>query len=255
MLGVEEAGVSVCRLCVACFCNVWYARSLRRHSGGVMGGVWIAGWGQITERAVTYNDQSIQENFHLSTTFSSMQANDTINIFKVPTCPLFRSFAASPSFVLFFFCPCCYSETCGWQNLTRNQFLEVRGMVITMVLGTDMTKVRTLHPGPRFQLAAVFTRSRDSSTLICPWVWGGCSTSNMSQSSRPSRKRRLPLRQSTTGASTRWTSWATCVLRSLLPPLWRHAMDAHGTAAIARCTQGDRCSLLSRDQPIWPDAD
>lgn len=86
----------------------------------------------ITERAVTYNDQSIQENFHLSTTFSSMQANDTINIFK---------------------------------NLTRNQFLEVRGMVITMVLGTDMTK--------HFQHVSEFkTIAKEKTPITTEHDWG-----------------------------------------------------------------------------------
>uniref|UniRef100_A0A6T8NKG2 Phosphodiesterase n=2 Tax=Hemiselmis andersenii TaxID=464988 RepID=A0A6T8NKG2_HEMAN len=60
----------------------------------------------MTERAIFFNDQSIQENFHVSTIFSATLNNDEIN----------------------------------WlSQMAPAQSTEIRRMVISMVLGTDMT--------------------------------------------------------------------------------------------------------------------
>jgi len=62
----------------------------------------------LTDRAVSFNDQSIQENFHLSTMYLALHKEDSgMNIFS---------------------------------TLNNNQVMEMRRMMISMVLGTDMTR-------------------------------------------------------------------------------------------------------------------
>jgi hypothetical protein len=66
----------------------------------------------LTDRALSFNDQSIQENFHVWKIFSKMAADTEMN--------LFQSFSAI-------------------------QFTEIRRLLILMILSTDMGKHFALH--------------------------------------------------------------------------------------------------------------
>jgi len=61
----------------------------------------------MSSRAITFNDQSIQENFHLSTFFGHTLNNPELDIFK---------------------------------TLPKDQILTIRGLIVDAVLETDMTK-------------------------------------------------------------------------------------------------------------------
>eukprot|EP00286_Rhodomonas_abbreviata_P008733 CAMPEP_0181332978 /NCGR_PEP_ID=MMETSP1101-20121128/25405_1 /TAXON_ID=46948 /ORGANISM="Rhodomonas abbreviata, Strain Caron Lab Isolate" /LENGTH=616 /DNA_ID=CAMNT_0023442705 /DNA_START=91 /DNA_END=1937 /DNA_ORIENTATION=- len=61
----------------------------------------------VTDRALSFNDQSIQEMFHISSFFHAMQKDDSINLMK---------------------------------SLTQKQYLELRSIIIRVVLATDMSK-------------------------------------------------------------------------------------------------------------------
>jgi hypothetical protein len=66
----------------------------------------------LTDRALSFNDQSIQENFHVWKIFSKMAEDQEINIF---------------------------------QTLSADQFVELRRLLIMMILSTDMSKHFSLH--------------------------------------------------------------------------------------------------------------
>jgi len=66
----------------------------------------------MTERSIRFNDQSIQENYHLCEFFSNLLADDTINIFS---------------------------------GLSTKQFATLRSNVIYLLLQTDMSKHFTLQ--------------------------------------------------------------------------------------------------------------
>ena len=61
----------------------------------------------VTDRALAFNDQSIQENFHAWKMFSTMAIDRTINLFR---------------------------------SLSSTHFAEIRRLLMTMILSTDMSK-------------------------------------------------------------------------------------------------------------------
>jgi len=61
----------------------------------------------VTDRAIRFNDQSIQEMYHVSSFFDAIQRDESINILK---------------------------------GLTPKQYLELRAIIIRCVLATDMSK-------------------------------------------------------------------------------------------------------------------
>lgn len=81
----------------------------------------------LTDRALSFNDQSIQENFHVWKIFSKMAAEQDLNIF---------------------------------QTLSSDQFVELRRLLIMMILSTDMSKHFALHNDFKLMLEA---KGRDPS--------------------------------------------------------------------------------------------
>ncbi|EKX54147.1 hypothetical protein GUITHDRAFT_43702, partial [Guillardia theta CCMP2712] len=101
----------------------------------------------ISQRALMYNDQSIQENYHLFLLFSSMDTNQEIDIFH---------------------------------NLSQENFLELRKAIIDMVLFTDMSKHFMLLKDLKETCEAdsLDEKLRGSSDLLLKAVLHVCDISN-----------------------------------------------------------------------------
>jgi len=103
---------------------------------------------KVTERAISFNDQSIQENFHAKNIFSQMSQVPEINIF---------------------------------QHFNANQHREMRRMLIELILATDMTKHFTMLTDVRNELDKRGPRAEDwaeSQELLMATILHTCDVSN-----------------------------------------------------------------------------